>query len=132
MMPAPWRIAERWDETHDRFTLVLEPTEGVEPMEFAPGQFNMLYAFGAGESAISISGDPGAGDSALVHTIRRVGTVTSALSRLRPGDQIGLRHRHVVEVEARVEQFAHPRLDDVRQLARDDHQGFARGIRHRC
>lgn len=60
-------------------------------MDYAPGQFNMLYAFGTGESAISISGDPFSGDDRLVHTIRRVGTVTSALERLRPGDQLGVR-----------------------------------------
>lgn len=91
MLPAPWRIAERWNETHDTFTLALEATDGGAPMHPAPGQFNMLYAFGTGESAISISGDPGAGDERLIHTIRRVGTVTSALERLRPGDQIGVR-----------------------------------------
>ncbi len=91
MIPDPWRVANRWDETHDVFSLQLEPVEAKEPVSFAPGQFNMLYAFGAGESAISISGDPGADGDSLVHTIRRVGTVTSALSRLKRGDQIGLR-----------------------------------------
>ena len=36
--------------------------------------------------------------------------------------ELGLAHRLVVEVEPRVEQLAHPRLDGVRQLARDDDQ----------
>ena len=40
-----------------------------------PGQFNMLYVFGVGEVAISISGDP-AEPGRLVHTIRAVGTVS--------------------------------------------------------
>jgi NAD(P)H-flavin reductase len=57
---------------------------------FAPGQFNMLYAFGIGEAAISISGDP-AEPGRLVHTIRSVGKVSDALTRLRPGDALGLR-----------------------------------------
>lgn len=91
MMPAPWRVAERREETHDTFSVALEPADGKIPPPFTPGQFNMLYAFGAGESAISISGDPGAADGRLVHTIRRVGTVTSALARLRPGDHLGVR-----------------------------------------
>ncbi len=60
-------------------------------MRFQPGQFNMLYAFGTGESAISISGDPSEGSSGLIHTVRRVGYVTSALARLSPGDMVGVR-----------------------------------------
>jgi NAD(P)H-flavin reductase len=91
MIPSPWRVADRWDETHDVFSLLLEPTDQCQALQFSPGQFNMLYSFGAGESAISISSDPEASDGKLVHTIRRVGTVTSALSRLNTGDQIGLR-----------------------------------------
>ncbi|MEX2578755.1 MAG: FAD/NAD(P)-binding protein [Verrucomicrobiales bacterium] len=92
MIPTPWRVAYRRDETEDVFTLGLEPVENDTPRPpFAPGQFNMLYAFGAGESAISISGDPGSEGGCLVHTVRRAGVVTSALSRLRPGEQIGVR-----------------------------------------
>lgn len=90
MMPSPWRVAERWDETADTFTIALEPSRPGEPPGFEPGQFNMLYAFGAGESAISISGDPSLPGRRL-HTVRKVGTVTSALARLRPGDEVGLR-----------------------------------------
>lgn len=91
MIPVPWRILNRWDETHDVFTLELEPIEGRDSVPFRPGQFNMLYAFGAGESAISISGDPATSNNLLTHTIRRVGTVTASLSRLNPDDQIGVR-----------------------------------------
>jgi NAD(P)H-flavin reductase len=91
MIPNPWRVVNRWEETRDVFSLQLEPVEAKEPLLFAPGQFNMLYAFGAGESAISISGDPNDKCGLLTHTIRRVGNVTAALSRLQKGDQIGLR-----------------------------------------
>jgi len=91
MIPNPWRVANRWEETHDVFSLQLEPVEAKESPLFAPGQFNMLYAFGTGESAISISGDPNDKSGLLTHTIRRVGNVTAALSRLQKGDQIGLR-----------------------------------------
>jgi NAD(P)H-flavin reductase len=55
---------------------------------FAPGQFNMLYVFGVGEAPISICGKTRNG---LEHTTRTVGTVTSALGRLRRGDVVGVR-----------------------------------------
>jgi NAD(P)H-flavin reductase len=50
----------------------------------------MLTAFGIGEVPISMSGDPGAAGP-LLHTIRAVGPVSSALARLKPGDPLGLR-----------------------------------------
>lgn len=62
---------------------------------FAPGQFNMLYLPGWGESAISMSGPPPelAPDTppGWVHTVRQVGQVTGALARMRVGDQLALR-----------------------------------------
>jgi len=88
MAPVAARIVDRWDESHDTFSLRLEPPEGK--FDFAPGQFNMLYVFGTGEVAISISG-PSSEPGVLTHTIRGVGSVTYALRRLRPGDVIGLR-----------------------------------------
>lgn len=57
---------------------------------FQPGQFNMVYLPGFGEAAISISSnseDP----SVIGHTIRFVGNVTRAVSRLKVGDIIGIR-----------------------------------------
>ncbi len=57
---------------------------------FEPGQFNMLYLPGAGESAISISGDISSCDL-LDHTIRTAGNVTRGLTQLCPGDTLGLR-----------------------------------------
>jgi len=91
LMPEPWRIAGRREETVGVFTLFLEPQPGSTPISFQPGQFNMLYAFGTGESAISYSGDAERPDGRLVHTIRRVGNVTAALARLREGDTVGVR-----------------------------------------
>ncbi len=78
-------------ETDDTYTLLIDPPQmSGRPFSFKPGQFNMVYAFGVGESAISISSDP-AKSNILAHTIHRVGIVTSALSRLKRGDTIGLR-----------------------------------------
>lgn len=90
MRPAPFRVARRVVETHDVFTLALEPVAGPDGFPFEPGQFNMLYAFGAGEVPVSLSGPPGAVKQA-VHTIRAVGPVTQTLRRLNRGDLVGLR-----------------------------------------
>lgn len=88
MVPRPFRVVRRRRELADTFTIEIEPEDGA-PYAFEPGQFNMLYAFGAGESAISISGDPA--DGKLIHTIRAVGTVTDKLQGLRKDDVIGVR-----------------------------------------
>jgi NAD(P)H-flavin reductase len=58
---------------------------------FEPGQFNMLYIPGYGEAAISMSSDAETADGMVVHTIRHVGNVTKAASRLKIGDVVGLR-----------------------------------------
>jgi NAD(P)H-flavin reductase len=68
-------------------TLELTPTSRFG---FVPGQFNMLYMFGLGEVAISLSGDP-AEDHRIVHTVRAVGAVSQAITRLRRNDVIGVR-----------------------------------------
>jgi NAD(P)H-flavin reductase len=85
--PRPFRVARRRRDTHDTWTLELEPVEG-EPIVAAPGQFTMLYAFGIGEVPISVSGDRG---GRLVHTVRAVGAVTRAICAARPGSVLGVR-----------------------------------------
>lgn len=90
MLPVPYLVTDRHDETHDSATLRLEPAgEALPP--FRAGQFSMLYARGVGEIAVSISGDPSADDGALTHTIRDVGAVSGALQRMTPGDRVGVR-----------------------------------------
>ncbi len=89
MAPKIAYVRRRRREAAQVWTLDLEAGEG-DRFAFAPGQFNMLTAFGVGEAAISLSGDPAEG-SRLVHTIRAVGPVSSKLARLGPGDPVGLR-----------------------------------------
>ncbi len=55
-----------------------------------PGEFNMLYMPGYGESAISVSGYDDQSKE-LLQTVRAAGNVTRALSRLNVGDELGLR-----------------------------------------
>ena len=88
-LPALYRVERARRELADTVTLELLPLDGARPA-FAPGQFNMLYAFGVGEAAISMSGDP-AGGAAFVHTVRDVGAVSGAIARLRPGATVGVR-----------------------------------------
>jgi NAD(P)H-flavin reductase len=90
MIPRPWRIARTRRETLDTFTVELKPSNGSGEFRFAAGQFNMLYIWGAGEVAISISGDPNTSGS-LIHTIRSVGTVTRLMQSLKAGDELGVR-----------------------------------------
>ena len=90
MTPEPWRLRRRIRETPDTWTLEVEPPAEGDLQSYAPGQFNMLYSFGAGEVPISISGD-GEGGGTLLHTVRAVGAVTETICALEPGSQIGLR-----------------------------------------
>jgi NAD(P)H-flavin reductase len=90
MTPRAWRVTGRRRETADTWTLDLEPADGGDGMEYLPGQFNMIYAFGIGEVPISISGDPNAGGP-LVHTVRDVGAVSAAICGAQPGEELGIR-----------------------------------------
>ena len=51
----------------------------------------MMYAFGIGEVAISVSGVPTGTDDTITHTIRSVGAVSRALHDAQAGTVIGMR-----------------------------------------
>lgn len=88
-LPAPFRVVRRRRETADTWTVELAAADSAA-FAFAPGQFTMVYAFGAGEVPISISGDadrPGR----LVHTVRDVGATTRAICALKRGGTLGVR-----------------------------------------
>jgi NAD(P)H-flavin reductase len=91
-MPQMARIASVKQEAPGIATcqLELEDASLRSAFYFLPGQFNMLYVPGFGESAISISTDPEV-PGTIGHTIRTVGNVTRAIARLKPGAQIALR-----------------------------------------
>ena len=83
----PMQITQTVRELPGVFTFEFEAADGFV---FRPGQFNMLYAHGAGEVPISISGDP-RDERRLRHTIRAVGAVTRALERCDTGSYLGVR-----------------------------------------
>ncbi len=103
-VPDIYRVERVRRELADAVTLELEPQSGTRP-DFRPGQFNMLYAFGVGEVAISMSASARLG-TGFVHTVRNAGAVSGALARLEPGATLGVRGPFgtgwpVVEAEGR-------------------------------
>lgn len=89
MLPRPFRIVNRSCLTQDVVRLDLEPADGGQMLQCAPGQFNMLYRFGVGEVPISVSSSTD--ERVLGHTIRSVGAVTRSLCTAQPGQVVGVR-----------------------------------------
>lgn len=88
-VPQPYRVARARREAADITTLEIVPVAGARP-DYQPGQFNMLYVFGVGEVAISMSGETAA-SGLYVHTVRNVGLVSKAVASLQPGAMLGVR-----------------------------------------
>lgn len=89
MVPDPFELLEKRQDTADTFTLELAPWSAGS-LRFAPGQFTMLSAGGSGEVPISISGDPDRPER-LVQTVRAVGLATEAICAAEPGQMLGVR-----------------------------------------
>jgi NAD(P)H-flavin reductase len=90
MLPRVVRVARRTRDLPDTWTLELVAADEAPLPRYEPGQFTMMYVFGVGEIPVSISGD--ASDTTrLVQTIRAVGKVSEAITRLSVGDPLGLR-----------------------------------------
>jgi NAD(P)H-flavin reductase len=89
MVPAPFAVSDRTQETSDTWTLVLEPLAG-EPPAVAPGQFMMVYVLGIGEVPISVSRALDR-PALLALTVRAVGAVTEAICASVPGAVLGIR-----------------------------------------
>lgn len=92
----PWKprsaiVRRLTRETADVFTVDLDlgAASPEAPFRYQPGQFNMLYVPGVGESAISISGHTQQGW--VRHTIRAVGGVTQSIGRATVGTCLGVR-----------------------------------------
>ncbi|MHC1636889.1 MAG: iron-sulfur cluster-binding protein [Candidatus Nezhaarchaeales archaeon] len=72
------------------FRLEFVNEEDAKTFTFKPGQFVEVSVFGVGEAPISICKSP-TRPGPLELLVRRVGRVTSALHKLKPGDLIGIR-----------------------------------------
>jgi sulfhydrogenase subunit gamma (sulfur reductase) len=91
LVPEPAEIVEKISygpEIH-AYRLRLRDPAARRRFDFMPGQFNMVYAPGVGEIAVSIASDPE--DEDLEHIIRIVGRTTRVIDRLETGDVLGIR-----------------------------------------
>lgn len=88
----PARILERKQESPDILTFRLRFLDSAvqSRFRFHAGQFNMVYAYGVGEVAVSIVSDPEVVDY-FDHTIRIVGRTTRVIGRMTEGDSLGIR-----------------------------------------
>ncbi len=85
MVPRLTRIKSRHEEINNTWTLEL----GDESASPLPGQFYMLYVMNVGEIPISVSGIPKQGR--FLNTVRGVGSISNAITKLKKGDTVGLR-----------------------------------------
>jgi NAD(P)H-flavin reductase len=90
MLPRIARVTRRVRELSDTWTLDLVAADGGPLMRYAPGQFTMMYVLGVGEIPVSISGDA-ADATRLVQTVRAVGKVSEAVTKLSAGATLGVR-----------------------------------------
>jgi NAD(P)H-flavin reductase len=90
--PEPARIVRTFHLTEDVkfFQVRFVDMERALQFKYKPGQFAMISILGAGEAPFSISSSPSR-PGLLEFCIRKAGTVTNALFRLKENSLIGLR-----------------------------------------
>ena len=91
-LPEPARIVRMYPLTDDVkfFQVRIADMEKALAFKYRIGQFAMLSVLGAGEAPFSISSTPSR-PGLLEFCIRKTGTVTEALFRLKENDLIGIR-----------------------------------------
>jgi len=91
-VPQPARIVRTYYLTEDVkfFQVRIVDMEKALSFEYYPGQFAMISVLGAGEAPFCLSSTPSR-PGLLEFCIRKAGTVTSALFRMKENDLIGLR-----------------------------------------
>jgi NAD(P)H-flavin reductase len=91
-LPVPARIVRTYYLTEDVkfFQVRIVDMEKAHSFNYRPGQFAMISVVGAGEAPFSISSTPSR-PGLLEFCIRKAGTVTNALFRMKENDLIGFR-----------------------------------------
>lgn len=89
LMPFVVTVKEIVTETPDTKTLRVVGEKGL-PFEFQPGQCAMISLPPVGEAIFSITSSP-TDREFMEFSIKEAGTVTRALHRITPGQQLGLR-----------------------------------------
>jgi len=88
--PRMARLADVRPMTELEKLFVVEFPDGSS-LGHQPGQFVMLSIPGVGEAPISVSSSPSRSNGHFELCVRRIGDVTGALHRMRPGDVVGIR-----------------------------------------
>jgi len=91
MIPYLARLIRIDDIAPEVKLMEVEMLEGqqLNPLDFKPGQFAFISAFGVGEAPFGIAALPTNGK--LEFAVQRLGTVTTELHELAEGDVIGIR-----------------------------------------
>lgn len=91
-LPKIAKILDIVSETSDVKTFVLRMKDEAShsSFQFQPGQFVEVGMFGVGEVPIGLSSSPFQKSSFEI-SVRAVGSVTNALHKLSPGDEVGVR-----------------------------------------
>lgn len=90
LIPRPFEVVAKRQETHDVTTLMVEPSDGRSCFEFEPAQIGMIGVPGVGEVPISFSNHPDT-SRCLSVTIRAAGAVTAAITGTEVGGVISVR-----------------------------------------
>lgn len=86
-----WRVASVKAETHNTFTLTMEPaSDNEKPMDYRPGQFIFLRLVRPGrpseEHPFTISSSPSGGNGTITVTVKESGDFTNTIGQTRTGD----------------------------------------------
>jgi predicted ferric reductase len=89
-----YRVGEVKRETHNVWSIAMEPPAGKQRFPFRPGQFHFLHLrrgrdLPAEEHHFTISSAPTAGP--LTSTIKQSGDFTRTIGATRPGDRVAVR-----------------------------------------
>jgi ferredoxin-NADP reductase len=90
-----YEVTEVTPETHNVWTLTLEPPEGQRRPEYQPGQFQFLTLYRSldlpvEEHPFTASSDPSE-PASLAFSIKESGDFTSTVGQTKPGDKAALR-----------------------------------------
>lgn len=89
-MPTPARIVQMEQFTELEKWYKIELPSGFS-LDHRPGQFVEVSILGIGEAPISICSSPSRSDGHFELCVRRVGKLTEAMHRLKPGAMLGIR-----------------------------------------
>jgi len=88
--PVPARILKIVSHTAQEKVFTIELPDGLS-LGHRPGQFVEVSILGVGEAPISISSSPSRSNGTFELCVRKVGDVTNAIHRLKPGSVVGIR-----------------------------------------